>query len=111
MLSIRVWKKRTYLKTIFLLMTLLRSPLGTRQLFSLAVMDFLRASLLASLIIICAATATVLAVPTIHATCPIVILDRGTFIGTTAEGESKFPGIPFAQPPSVVDVGLVHCHP
>ncbi|KAI9454047.1 carotenoid ester lipase precursor [Lactarius psammicola] len=51
------------------------------------------------LVIICAATATVLAAPAIRATRPIVKLDRGTFIGTTADGVNKFLGIPFAQPP------------
>ncbi|KAH9030327.1 carotenoid ester lipase precursor [Lactarius pseudohatsudake] len=51
------------------------------------------------LVFICAATATVLAAPTIPATCPIVTLDRGTFIGTTTDGVNRFLGIPFAQPP------------
>ncbi|KAH8982158.1 carotenoid ester lipase precursor [Lactarius hatsudake] len=58
-------------------------------------MVFLRASLL----VICAATATILATPTTHATCPIVTLDKGTFIGTTANDVNKFLGIPFAKPP------------
>jgi carboxylesterase type B len=48
------------------------------------------------------AIATVLASPSINATYPIVTLDRGTFIGTTVNGTSKFLGIPFAQPPSVL---------
>jgi len=68
-------------------------------------MAFLRASLIA----ICAATATVLAAPTIYATPPIVTLDKGKFIGTTADGVNKFLGIPFAKPPSVVAVGLTPC--
>ncbi|KAI9454051.1 carotenoid ester lipase precursor [Lactarius psammicola] len=59
-------------------------------------MAFLRALL----VIICATTAIVLATPTVHAaTCPIVTLDKGTFIGTTVDGVKKFLGIPFAQPP------------
>ncbi|KAH9073423.1 carotenoid ester lipase precursor [Lactarius deliciosus] len=53
----------------------------------------------ATLLIICTATATVLATPTIHATCPVVTLDGGTFIGTTAGDVNKFLGIPFAKPP------------
>ncbi|KAH9020058.1 carotenoid ester lipase precursor [Lactarius hengduanensis] len=52
----------------------------------------------ASLIIICTATATVSAT-IIDATCPIVTLDMGTFVGTTADGLNKFLGIPFARPP------------
>ncbi|KAH9035785.1 carotenoid ester lipase precursor [Lactarius pseudohatsudake] len=52
----------------------------------------------ASLIIICTATATVSAT-VIDATCPIVTLDMGTFVGTTADGLNKFLGIPFARPP------------
>ncbi|KAI9442992.1 Alpha/Beta hydrolase protein [Lactarius indigo] len=58
-------------------------------------MAFLRVSLL----VICAATATILATPTTHPTSPIVTLDKGTFIGTTANGVNKFLGIPFAKPP------------
>jgi hypothetical protein len=94
---------------MFLLMTLPAVPLGTRQLFSSAVMAFLRKLL----VTICAATAleAVLAAPTIHATGPIVTLDGGTFIGTTADGVNQFLGIPFAQPPSVADVGLPPCPP
>ncbi|KAH9060193.1 carotenoid ester lipase precursor [Lactarius vividus] len=57
------------------------------------------AFLLASLLIICATTATVLPPPTIHATCPVVTLDGGTFIGTTTGDVNKFLGIPFAKPP------------
>ncbi len=70
-------------------------------------MAFLRALL----VIICAATATVLATSTMHDTCPIVTLDKGTFIGIKADGVNKFLGIPFAQPPSVVDFGSALCHP
>jgi acetylcholinesterase len=58
-------------------------------------MPFLRASL----VFICAATATVLAAPTIYATPPVVTLDNGTFTGTYANGVNKFLGIPFAKPP------------
>ncbi len=79
-------------------------PLVTRQSSSLEVMAFLRASI----VVICAATATVLAAPTIYAT-PIVTLDKGEFIGTTADGVNNFLGIPFAKPPSVVAVGLTLC--
>src|SRR6266702_6721023 len=68
-------------------------------------MAFLRASLVA----ICAATATVLAAPTIYAIHPIVTIDKGKFIGTTADGVNKFLGIPFAKPPSVVDIGSTLC--
>ncbi|KAH8985170.1 alpha beta-hydrolase [Lactarius akahatsu] len=66
-------------------------------------MVFLRALLIA----ICAATATVSASPTTYATLPIVTLDRGKFIGTAADGVNKFLGVPFAKPPSVVDVKSV----
>src|SRR6266702_2386906 len=64
-------------------------------------------SLRVSLAAIYAVAATVLAAtpPPIRSTSPIVTLDRGTFIGTTANGINKFLGIPFAQPPSVVDFG------
>ena len=74
-----------------------------RWLFSLAVMIFL----LRSLVAICVAAFTVSAAPspTTHAAPPIVMLDKGKFIGTTADGLNRFLGIPFAQPPSVVDVG------
>ena len=82
-------------------------PLGTRHLFSVAVMALLRGLLVA----ICFATATVLAVPSIRATGPIVTLDAGTFIGTTASGVDMFLGIPFAQPPFVVDIDLARCPP
>ena len=69
-------------------------------------MAFLRGLLITT----CAATATVLAAPTIHATTPIVTLDEGKFIGTTANGTDSFLGIPFAQPPCVVGV-LAPCPP
>jgi acetylcholinesterase len=58
-------------------------------------MAFLRSLLVAVWI----ATATVLASPSTHAPYPIVTLDKGTFIGTTANGTNKFLGIPFAHPP------------
>ncbi|KAH9170119.1 alpha beta-hydrolase [Lactarius sanguifluus] len=58
------------------------------------------ASLLVSFFAICVAAATVLAAtPPITSSSPIVKLDRGTFVGTTANGTNKFLGIPFAQPP------------
>ena len=63
------------------------------------------------LVSICAMTATVLATPTMPATSPTVILDEGTFIGSTANGVNTFLGIPFAQPPFVVDVSLAPCPP
>ncbi|KAH9058058.1 carotenoid ester lipase precursor [Lactarius vividus] len=52
----------------------------------------------ASLVIICAAIATASAT-IIDTTGPTVTLDRGTFMGTTADGLNKFLGIPFARPP------------
>ncbi|KAF8262659.1 carotenoid ester lipase precursor [Lactarius quietus] len=58
-------------------------------------MAFLRASL----VVLCAVTTTVLAAPSIRATPPAVTLDKGTFIGTSADGVNRFLGIPFAQPP------------
>jgi hypothetical protein len=70
-------------------------------------MAFLRSLLVAVWI----ATATVLASPSTHAPYPIVTLDKGTFIGTTANGTNKFLGIPFAHPPSVVDFSLAHRPP
>ncbi|KAH9061818.1 alpha beta-hydrolase [Lactarius deliciosus] len=58
------------------------------------------ASLRVSLFAICAAAAIVLAAaPPISSSSPVVKLDRGTFVGTTANGTNKFLGIPFAQPP------------
>ncbi|KAH8983925.1 carotenoid ester lipase precursor [Lactarius akahatsu] len=59
------------------------------------------ASLRVSLFAICAAAATVLAATpsTYTGSGPIVTLDRGTFVGTTAGGINKFLGIPFAKPP------------
>ncbi|KAH9038800.1 alpha beta-hydrolase [Lactarius pseudohatsudake] len=60
------------------------------------------ASLRVSLFAICAAAATVLAAAppiTSAGSSPIVKLDKGTFVGTTANGTNKFFGIPFAQPP------------
>ncbi|KAF8264823.1 Alpha/Beta hydrolase protein, partial [Lactarius quietus] len=52
------------------------------------------------------ASATVLISRTTHGvSCPTVTLDRGTFIGTTANGTNMFLGIPFAHPPSVLDFG------
>ncbi|KAI9442991.1 carotenoid ester lipase precursor [Lactarius indigo] len=53
----------------------------------------------ASVLIICTATATILATPTIHPTSPIVTLDKGTFLGTMTGGVNKFLSIPFAKPP------------
>ncbi|KAH8982052.1 carotenoid ester lipase precursor [Lactarius hatsudake] len=58
------------------------------------------ASLRVSLIAICAAAATVLAATPPTYSGPIVTLDRGTFVGTTANGINKFLGIPFAKPPT-----------
>jgi hypothetical protein len=70
-------------------------------------MTFLRAKLFT----LCTATAIVLAAPspTTYATPPIVTLDKGTFIGTSNNGVNAFLGIPFAQPPSVVDVRSALC--
>ena len=70
-------------------------------------MELLRGFLVA----ICTAMATVLGAPTIRATGPIVTLDEGTFIGTTASGVDMFLGIPFARPPFVVDIDLTLCPP
>ncbi|KAF8264081.1 alpha beta-hydrolase [Lactarius quietus] len=59
-------------------------------------MTLLRASFVA----ICTMAITVLATsPQIVPTSPVVTLDRGEFTGTTANGISKFLGIPFAKPP------------
>ena len=57
----------------------------------------------AFLVSIWVATTTVLASPLTDSTCPVVTLDKGTFIGTTANGTNRFLGIPFAHPPSVLD--------
>jgi hypothetical protein len=76
-----------------------RGPFETAKLITLAIMACLRVSLVA----FCAATATVLATLTpVPPTAPIVTLDQGKFVGTTANGVNQFLGIPFAQPPSVV---------
>jgi hypothetical protein len=48
------------------------------------------------------ATTAVFASPLTDSTCPVVKLDKGTFIGTTANGTNSFLGIPFAHPPSVL---------
>ena len=64
----------------------------------------------ALLILVCVATATVFASPSTDSTCPVVTLDKGTFIGTTANGTNSFLGIPFARPPSVLDFVSAH-HP
>lgn len=61
------------------------------------------------LITICAATATVLASPMVQESGPIVTLDKGKFIGTIVNGTNWFLGIPFAQPPFVVDLSLPPC--
>ncbi|KAH8983924.1 Alpha/Beta hydrolase protein [Lactarius akahatsu] len=53
----------------------------------------------ALLFIICAAIAIILAPTTKHTTRPIVTIDKGKFLGTTAGGVNKFLGIPFAKPP------------
>ena len=70
-------------------------------------MAFLRISLVAFY----AATATVLATSPQASlpipTTPIVTLDQGKFIGTTVGSVNKYLGIPYAQPPSVVDFDLV----
>ena len=68
-------------------------------------MAFLRVTLVA----VCAATTTVLAAPTTYTTPPIVTLDKGTFIGTSNGSVNSFLGIPFAQPPLVVDVISALC--
>jgi hypothetical protein len=66
-------------------------------------MAFLRLSFIA----ICAAASTALATPFPRQyTSPTITLDKGEFIGTTANGINAFLGIPFAQPPSVVDLAL-----
>jgi acetylcholinesterase len=62
------------------------------------------ASLWVSLLAFCAAASTVLATSP-PPNGPTVTLDQGTFIGTTANGTNQFRGIPYAQPPSVVDRG------
>ena len=54
------------------------------------------------------ATATVLASPSTYTTPPVVTLDDGTFVGNTVNGTNVFLGIPFAHPPSVLDLGPVH---
>ena len=55
------------------------------------------------------ATATVLASPSTYTTpSPVVTLDDGTFVGNTVNGTNVFLGIPFAHPPSVLDLGPVH---
>ncbi|KAH9060190.1 carotenoid ester lipase precursor [Lactarius vividus] len=56
------------------------------------------ASLRVSLFAICAAAVTVLATTPTYSG-PIVTLDRGSFVGTTANSTNKFLGIPFAKPP------------
>lgn len=62
-------------------------------------MALLRASILA----ICFVAATILAAPSpTTSTGPLVRLDRGTFVGTTANGTNQFRGIAFAKPSSVV---------
>ncbi|KAN0124156.1 Alpha/Beta hydrolase fold [Lactarius tabidus] len=58
-------------------------------------MVFLRALLVPLWLI----TATVFASPSTDSTGPVVTLDKGTFIGTTANGTNSFLGIPFAHPP------------
>ena len=67
------------------------------EIFSLTIMVFLRGFL----ITICAAAATVLAIPKVYAPNPTITLDRGTFIGIAVNGVDEFRGIPFAQPPCV----------
>jgi hypothetical protein len=69
-------------------------------------MVFLRALLVP----VWVAATTVFASPLADSTCPVVKLDEGTFIGTTSNGTNSFLGIPFAHPPSVLDVGSAH-HP
>ena len=68
------------------------------EIFTLVIMAFFRGFL----VTVCAATATVLATPTIRTPNPAITLDRGTFIGIAANGVNEFRGIPFAQPPFVV---------
>ena len=50
------------------------------------------------------AITTVFVSPSTDSTCPVVVLDKGTFVGKTANGTNKFLGIPFARPPSVLDL-------
>jgi hypothetical protein len=75
--------------------------------FSLADMVFPRALLVSVWVV----TTTVFASPLTDSTYPIVTLDRGTFIGTTANGTNSFLGIPFAHPPSVLYFGSAHRPP
>ena len=63
----------------------------------------------AKLVALGIATATVLASPTSYTTPPVVTLDKGTFIGTSNGSVNSFLGIPFAQPPLVVDVISALC--
>ena len=72
--------------------------------FILAIMSFFRVLLVA----LYASAATDLATsPPVPPTTPIVTLDQGKFIGTTVGSVNKYLGIPYAQPPSVVDFVLV----
>jgi hypothetical protein len=58
-----------------------------------------------SLVAFCAAAVSVFSTPPpVPPTTPIVTLDQGKFVGTTANGMNQFLGIPYAQPPSVVDL-------
>ena len=57
-------------------------------------------------------TATVLASPLTYTTpSPIIMLDDGTFVGKTVNGTNVFLAIPFAHPPSVLDLCPAHSRP
>jgi acetylcholinesterase len=63
------------------------------------------------LVVVLVTTATVLASPSTYTPSPIVTLDDGTFVGKTVNGTNVFLGIPFAHPPSVLDLCPVHSPP
>ena len=84
-----------------------RGPLAVRKFFSLTVMVLLQGFLVAVLV----TTATILASPLTYTLSPIIMLDDGTFVGKTVNGTNMFLGIPFAHPPSVLDLCPVHSPP
>ena len=63
------------------------------------------------LVAVLVTTATVLASPLTYTPSPIIMLDDGTFVGKTANGTNVFLGIPFAHPPSVLDLCQAHSPP